>query len=478
MVDAATRLMYTQPETLSKLINQGKLFIPMALGAGVGMNSIFTEAMTMGQTGLLSGRGGAGLARYIQYMVGGATLTSHLSKARRAALLDLGSSIPPDATGSSTRLASSSWSRRCSTSRSAESRCGRLSSSATSSSAFLQQGGYYVSAVTRPEVMSQRVMNTQAMMRIAPPGQAVEMAWSQYMHTTIGAWRLFVTNFENLSTAVFLPTLPAITVALRDLANVMGGATNIIMAHPKLGLGLAIGALGSTATLATVAAASLWKFNQAILAIAATSGGAAGRIGVTSILSTWLPKLGLLAVIAGELYLLRDAWLHKDSAAVRHASRDARGRIHSIASMRWGGSLSGMSEDQLNQAYWHPLAFTKPAGAGIYNTSGGAAFENDRLRRALQQHVSAPIIQRLTGTGATSVTDSVQTSSDHTVEAIQRLETAVVGALANFGVTINVPAATGHAQTLHKLLGGHGANAGGFATHPTRSSRTGMNYKP
>ena len=50
--------------------------------------------------------------------------------------------------------------------------------------------------------------------------------------------------------------------------------------------------------------------------------------------------------------------------------------------------------------------------------------------------------------------------------------------MAHLGITINVPAATDHKQTIHKLLAGHGANAGGFASHPTRSSRTGGNFKP
>ena len=299
MIDAATRLMYTQPETLSKLINQGKLFIPMALGAGVGMNSIFTEAMTMGQTGLLSGRGGAGLARYIQYMVGGATLTSHLSKARRSALLDLGIF---DSSGRNRFIDSAGrFELEPSLQYLAQKRMTMRPSDFIRDvfSAFLQQGGYYVSAVTRREVMAQRIQNTQAFNRIAPPGQAVETAWAQYMHTTIGAWRLFVTNFENLSTAVFLPTLPAITVGLRDLANVMGGATNVIMAHPKLGLGLAIGALGGTATFATLAAANLWALNRAILATGSSASIAAGgtRIGAGSILAGWAGRVLPVSIV-------------------------------------------------------------------------------------------------------------------------------------------------------------------------------------
>ena len=419
MIDAATRLMYTQPETLSKLINQGKLFIPMALGAGVDMNSIFTEAMTMGQTGLLSGRGGAGLARYIQYMVGGATLTSHLSKARRAALLDLGMF---DSSGHNKFIDSAGkFELEPSLQYLAQKRKTMLPSDFIRDvfSAFLQQGGYYVSAVTRDAVMKQRPLNAAAMARIAPPGEAVETAWKQYMHTTIGAWRLFVTNFGNLATAVFLPTLPAITAALTAMAGGLGLLNTYFMSNPVAAWAAALTAVGGVAGLAIYSAANVWRLIGRSLRWAPPLVAQPAAFGATSILGGFLGRVLAVSVVG-----LSAAAVGALIAGIFHEKNIVGGAPkHQAAREQW--AMFGANRGLMPPGAGGVGPGFDPWGvrllSGVPTNQGGAAFENDRLRRALQNHVSAPIIQRLTGTGATSVTDSVRTGSTETVEAIRVL---------------------------------------------------------
>ncbi len=80
MIDRSAQMMFVQPEALSKLVTQGTAFIGSAHAAGVSEEDIFKQAMTMGQTGFLSGRGGSGIARVIEYLSGAATMTGHLSK--------------------------------------------------------------------------------------------------------------------------------------------------------------------------------------------------------------------------------------------------------------------------------------------------------------------------------------------------------------------------------------------------------------
>lgn len=297
MLDYSARLMFTQPESLEKLIAQGRLFIPMSLAAGIPMKEIFTEMMSMGQTGLLTGRGGSGMARYIQYMLGASMMTSHMSKARRAAMISLGlfdseghNRFVHD--GALDMEGSLRWLRNL--------RGGSGYSEAISNafgggsakdknfvsdvfSAFLQQGGYFATALTNPAAWAQRSQNQRAFNRIAPPGQAIEKMWDLYVNNTlVGAWRKFWTNIVNVGIGIFFPVLPMFTTFFNTLASVLSKWADWLQDHPKMGFEIAVTAMGAVAALAVYAAHNLWQLNRSILALGnvaavqnARSGGSA-----------------------------------------------------------------------------------------------------------------------------------------------------------------------------------------------------------
>jgi hypothetical protein len=248
MVDFATRLMMVQPDSLSKVVTQAKYFVPTAIAAGVDLHHIPTSDLamalaSMGQTGLLQGRGGTGLARYIEYMMKAPVMTAHLSKNARASMIDLGLF---DAQGRNRFLDQhgnfelgaslhylgekfDQWSKAGERGRFIQDVFG----------AFLEQGGRFVSTMTLPQVRAQQEQNRIAMQRQAPPGKAVETLWDRYMHTTVGAWAYFVTNFQNLWIYTFTPMLPQVTAGLRSLGDAFGWIGKFMQDHPAVASGIA-----------------------------------------------------------------------------------------------------------------------------------------------------------------------------------------------------------------------------------------------
>jgi hypothetical protein len=482
MVDAATRMMYTQPENLSKLINQGRLFIPLALSAGVPMSDIFKEAMTMGQTGLLTGRGGSGLARYIEYMGGAESITSHLSKVRRGAMEDLGIFGP----GGKNRFIDSSGRFELEKSLKYLSEIRQHMTPVRFAmdvyNALQQQGGVYALAVTRPEVMQQRILNQQAFNRMAPPGQFVEVGWAQYTKTFLFQWRNFTTNFSNLGQTIFLPILPPLTEGLKDFATVLGDMTDFFKDHPTLAMGTALGAITSVAASALIATVNLFALNRAILDTGiAARGGAVGTAagGAGGLFGRWLPflaKLSLLTTIA--------ALLDNSKASGKKGTP--------AGEPSWTG-LGGMSTDQIRayihrtgwgnispdvREHWRNLSATLgPPGPMIASArygSGGQAF--DALHRRLVADGFNPVIRAISGgSDGSSVTDAIARSSRATSDPIVRTLgpklDAIVDALGNLGVNITIPGVGGQpGHTFHELLRKSGAPVSrGNPAHPQRS---------
>jgi hypothetical protein len=248
MVDFSTRLMMVQPDALSKVVTQAKYFVPTAIGAGVDLHNIPASDLamalaSMGQTGLLQSRGGTGLARYIEYMMKAPVMTAHLSKNARNSMVDLGLFDAQgrnrflDAHGNFELGASlhylgekfDLWAKEGQRSRFIQDVFG----------AFLEQGGRFVETMTLPQVRAQQAQNVIAMQRIAPPGKAVDTLWDRYMHTTVGAWKYFVTNFQNLWIYTFTPMLPQVTQMLRSMGDALGAVGKWMNAHPGTATGIA-----------------------------------------------------------------------------------------------------------------------------------------------------------------------------------------------------------------------------------------------
>ena len=274
MIDAAVRLQMVQPDALSKVVTQAKYFVPTAIAAGVDMKNLpqsdlITMLASMGQTGLMQGRGGTGLARYMEYMEKALTLTSHLSKIQRASMLDLGLF---DASGRNKFLDSSGNFELGASMHYLGQKYDEMIKSghraqflADLYGAFLQQGGQFASTMLLPQVRAQRQQNILGMQRIAPPGSAVEALWDQYMHTTVGSWQYFTTNFKNIWIYTFTPMLPDITSALHAVGYQFGRFGNTLKDHPEMAADFAkiIEGLTALAAARSVLGGAYWLFSVA-----------------------------------------------------------------------------------------------------------------------------------------------------------------------------------------------------------------------
>ena len=273
-VDAMVRLQMVQPDALKKVVTQAKYFVPTAIAAGVDLHNLPQSDLLAlmasgGQLGLMSGKMGTGLARYIQYMEKAPMMTAHLSAVQRAGFETLGifdsqgrnkfiDSQGNLELGKSIHYLGDKFDSMVKAGQ-------RPEFLAALFGAFLQQGGQFVSTMLLPQVRAQRARNILAMGRIAPPGTAVETLQDEYMHTTIGAWKYFTTNFQNIWLYTFTPMLPDITSDLRSVGYAFGQFGNTLKDNPQMASDLAHIVEGITllASARALLGGGLWLFNLA-----------------------------------------------------------------------------------------------------------------------------------------------------------------------------------------------------------------------
>jgi len=273
-IDAMVRLQMVQPAALSKVLTQAKYFVPTAIAAGVNLQNLPQSDLLAlmasgGQLGLMSGRMGTGLARYIQYMEKAPVMTAHLSAAQRAGMVGLGLFDSSgrnkfiDSHGNLELGASIHYLGQKMDEMVKQGK--RPEFLADLFAAFLQQGGTFTSTMLLPQVRAQRQRNIAGMAGIAPPGSAVEALWDAYMHTTVGAWKYFTTNFENIWIYTFTPMLPDITSGLRAAGYAFGQFGNTLKDHPEMASDLAHIVEGITALAAARFAlgGGIWLFSLA-----------------------------------------------------------------------------------------------------------------------------------------------------------------------------------------------------------------------
>jgi TP901 family phage tail tape measure protein len=227
MLNRATQLMFSQPERFQQMVTQGKYFIPMAVQAGVGEDDIFKLLMSMGQTGLGRGRGGSGIRRMIEYLLGAATLTGHLSAAQHAAM-GAGFAGHPglNILGPDGRLRGTFEDKHgnlllgkvLAFLESERSRFRPADFANDLTNAFLQQGGLVAGTLLLPQVYAQTSRNWAMVQQQAD----IEGMWRRYSNTLNFAVPQFLTNFKNVLAEMFYPALKPTTAALKSAATELG----------------------------------------------------------------------------------------------------------------------------------------------------------------------------------------------------------------------------------------------------------------
>lgn len=278
MINSATKLMFVQPEGLQAVVNQSRLFVPIARTAGISQKDLFGLTAAMGLTGFLKGRGGAGAARTIEYLLGAQSVFGMSAKQHQA--------LGPNGLnllGANGRLRVAFEDKRGAMVYDkiidyleAERKRIRPADFAMAlTRAFLTQGGRFYGALLMPSTYAKFKQTQSHMAHMAN----VEQMWRQYSNTVKFAVPKFFTNVKNVLAAVFLPTLPAITKALNAASAELGKWTDWLMKRPRVALGIATVAFAATIGAALAAARAVWQLNTSLGVLSTLGKGRAG-IGV------------------------------------------------------------------------------------------------------------------------------------------------------------------------------------------------------
>lgn len=276
MLDELNRLMNVQGEDMSAVVRQARYFVPMATSLGLSTEQIMQYLALMGQTGFLLGRGGTGMERALLGAINAPALTAHMQAFKSASLLALGM---VDASGKPTYLTAGgglNFSELMTGLLAAREKFGAADFARMVYSIFGAQGQQLLMTLADPRVSGphgqldkiRAAMNRQ---------QSIVDQQAAFMNTLWGAWRQFVTNWQNISISVFYPTLPALTHGFKFLAVELGNVVGFLTSHPNLGIGIAVTAFAMVAAAAAGAAITTWQLILAIRALSAAEvGGAAG----------------------------------------------------------------------------------------------------------------------------------------------------------------------------------------------------------
>lgn len=230
MLDRAAEMMFVQPEALSNLVTQGRMFISSGVGHGVSEDDIFKQAMTMGQTSFLRGRGGAGLANVIEYLGGASTITGHLSKVQHGAMATLGLTgrnglLQGQYLGPHGELLLGKVVDHLEAIRK---NFGLSDFGNLLTNAFLKQGGRYMETALNPKVYAKSQQNWQMMQAIG----TVDDMWKRYSHNFIYQWSVFWTNLVNIPKAIFFPLLPQLTDLFQSWGKQLGTIVEYLSKNP------------------------------------------------------------------------------------------------------------------------------------------------------------------------------------------------------------------------------------------------------
>lgn len=373
MLNKAVALQYVQPEALNRVLMQGKMFIPLALSAGVSANDLWGQILTMGQTGFLRGRGGAGLAMVIRYLSGATNITAHMSAARRLALYQLGMF---DAQGN---LKYRSAGGRLELGAAMEhlyrerSHFSPTAFVGTVLNAFGQQGGRYVAAIMRPQVHEQVETNIKRLDAIG----TVSRLFSQYMGTFSGKFGLLVTNIRTILTDIFYPLLPAFTSFTAAIGTQLGRLARFLAEHRNIAEIVGVTIIGIT-TILTIAAAS-WGIQGLLIArniaginasLAALASGTATSSGViatsTKAVGVSLAALSAsIAIFATAAAFIYGIWQSKKHPNMSYAAWTANYGVGPIGSAPYNGPGAMYNAERIDR--WDDMSAKQFILAGLHH---------------------------------------------------------------------------------------------------------------
>ncbi|MDE2099940.1 MAG: hypothetical protein KGL39_21990, partial [Patescibacteria group bacterium] len=321
MVEGMTKVMMNQPEALSRLVSQGKYFIPLGTALGMDQEQIMQILVMMGQTGFLKGRGGTAIQNAILGSVKAAA--GDTTKKEYAGLTKLGilkdGALTIEAPGGKL-----DWDKFTKVLQHAADTMDPDTYVGTMEKAFGKQASQYLSVVFEkdPRIREQMKINRK---QWEDQGQDPIEKFIGILNKELGpAWAGFVGGFNALATSVFLPVLPAVAIALNGVGQAFYDLANFFQAHPWLAGSIAIlfGTITSAASLVTIRALTLsWLKLIGVMGAEGEAGTVAGAAGIVTksfvgLASEMLAFNVVLAAIASTLGIF--AGIAKDISDAAH----------------------------------------------------------------------------------------------------------------------------------------------------------------
>jgi hypothetical protein len=308
MLDDVNRLMFMMPEKMQNLVTQGKYFIPNAISLGIDEKTIMAQLAIMGTTGFLQSKGGTSLNNLILRALGSAALNNHLTAKKMEGgntlgLLNAQHQLKAEFLKKGGGLDLDALMKQVSTMRVAM----QLADPTRGISNWQNAVGFFfgaeaqrlVNVEANPDVRKRITENKKTMSKIG----GVKETWEKYNKDVFLAASKVKTNFSNILTTIFLPTLPTLTKFFNGLADSLSRVSDFLSAHPTIAKTLGFGAMAATGVLAGGAAMGSMGFIGRVIGGAGGGGilRALGGAGGSLLSMLTLPHLrGALAGGAGR----------------------------------------------------------------------------------------------------------------------------------------------------------------------------------
>jgi len=253
MLNDTAKLQFATHVSLDQLVTQGRQFIPSATKYGVSEHDIMRTLAVAGQTGFLQGRGGTAVNSIISYAMGATSITDHMSKARRSAMVDMKmfdasghlKFIDPQGHLLLSKMVDHLLYMR-NRMIASDPRYGKGRFGNDAANAFGKPGSQFVNLLADPATKALMKRN-DAYMKTAP---GVQGQWKAYAGDFFYQWNAFTTNLRNVGMALALPALPRATAGLIKLNGAITKLIDHEMQHPNEAKAVFGGAAFLTASLA------------------------------------------------------------------------------------------------------------------------------------------------------------------------------------------------------------------------------------
>jgi uncharacterized membrane protein len=275
MLEYMNQISFAQPEEQGKIITQSGYFAVQARQLGMSIQQIMDVIATMGQTGLLKGKGGTGMAQLINGVINTVALTGHRQRAKTEALRGLG---VIDANGKPMYVDDKGhiiFTKMLDHLIKVSDHTKPNVFQQMLKAAFGENGGRFAAVIANRDTREQMVKTRTKMAHIP----TIHDAQEGYLNQFLVSLNTLRTNITTAMASLFLPLAQRLTPYVRRIAAEVMRFAQYMFDHPDLGLKVSVGiiggAVGALGTGVAMAAGQVWALVRAVNTLAAAAGRAA-----------------------------------------------------------------------------------------------------------------------------------------------------------------------------------------------------------